>query len=179
MKKVSDGGFLPTPSNPFQWLITLTASDLQALTGLNLVGFSCQQWMPFSLSSGLKSALCHVKEHRQSVILPMVHGKQEGYIHAWRSCHPRACLGEQQDHAENLLGFFVYFYLLKDYAVLAGLIHVHTRSDTQEMLCKRCSSLCPTPVLSHHRPAHSYFPPITFWSPLQVAEVSPFHPHAS
>lgn len=65
-----------------------------------------------SLSSGLKNALCHVKEP-QTVILFVVHGKQEGCIHGWKSCHPRGCLREQQDHAGNLLGVSIYLYLLK------------------------------------------------------------------
>lgn len=60
--KVSDGEFLPALSNPFQWLITLTASDLHALTGLNLADFSCQSLdVVMSLSSGLKTALYQVK----------------------------------------------------------------------------------------------------------------------
>lgn len=40
--KMSDGELLPALSNPFQWRITPTASDLHALTSLNLTDFSCQ-----------------------------------------------------------------------------------------------------------------------------------------
>jgi len=45
MKKVSDAELLPALSNPFQWLTTLTSSDLHAFTGLNLADFSCHSWM--------------------------------------------------------------------------------------------------------------------------------------
>lgn len=78
-----------------------------------------------SSSFRLKSAFCHVKEP-QAVILSVVHGKQEGYTHGLKPCHPRGCPGEQQDHAGNLLGFFICLYLLRDWPDLAGLIYVHT-----------------------------------------------------
>lgn len=160
-------------------LITLSASDLQALTGLNLVGFSCQQWMHCDFVFWIRK--CFMACGGTTGCDPACGSWEAGRVYPWVILyHLRGCLGEQQDHAGNLLGFLMCLYLLKDYPESDLCAHIRElRSETQELLCKRCSSLCPAPVLSHHRSADSSFAPTTFWSPLPIAEVYPLHPCGS
>lgn len=67
-----------------------------------------------SLPSGLRSALHQVKEPDCYPVC----GTWEGYIHGWRSCCPRASLGEQQVHAGNLRECFICLCLHKNHTVL-------------------------------------------------------------
>lgn len=147
-------------------------------------------WLVWTLLASAASNGCHcvfvswIKKCFIPVcnsVISVIHGKQEGYVHGWKSCHPRAAL-ENSRIMQDICWSFSYIHTCAR-TTLSGWFdpcaHIsELRLDTQELLCRRCSSLCPTPVLSHHRSADTSFAPITFWSPLHIAEVSPFHPWA-
>lgn len=121
MEKMSDEELLTELSNPFQWLITLTAGDLHELSGLNLADFSCQSLdVVLTLSSGLRSASYQTKEP-QTVILSAAPGKlgRRG-----TRVHPRMKVLSAQifpwrtlDHVGKLLFFFIRLCLLKNHPI--------------------------------------------------------------
>lgn len=139
MKKVSDGGLLPTPSNPFQWLIPW-------------LPVICKLWLVWTLLASAASngcccvfvfwiKKCFMPWEGTTDCDPVCGSWEAGRVFPWVFPFiPEAALGNSMIMQENC---WAYSYI---YTCSRSDPCAHIRElwlETQELLCKGYSSLCP------------------------------------